>query len=85
VPTRFELYRQRAMECEALAERANDAKRKARLREAAKQWVDLADQLNSWIPRKMLQNLPVIVAGSVICGRPESLSTDYLAEHLELR
>jgi class 3 adenylate cyclase len=42
-------------------------------------------ELNSWIPRKMLQNLPVIVASSVICGRPESLSTDYLAEHLELR
>jgi hypothetical protein len=28
-----------------LAERANDAERKARLREAAKQWVDLADRV----------------------------------------
>jgi hypothetical protein len=28
-----------------LAERANDADRKARLREAAKQWVDLAEQV----------------------------------------
>ena len=45
MPTRAELYRQRAMECEALAERANDADRKARLREAAKQWVDLAEQI----------------------------------------
>ena len=45
MPTRAELYRQRAMECEALAERANDADRKARLREAAKQWADLAEQV----------------------------------------
>ena len=43
--TRAELYRQRARECEALAERANDADRKARLREAAKQWVDLAERV----------------------------------------
>jgi hypothetical protein len=28
-----------------LAERANDAYRKARLREAAKQWADLAEQV----------------------------------------
>jgi hypothetical protein len=28
-----------------LAERANDADRKARLREAAKQWADLAEQV----------------------------------------
>jgi hypothetical protein len=28
-----------------VAERANDADRKARLREAAKQWVDLAEQV----------------------------------------
>jgi hypothetical protein len=28
-----------------LAKRANDAERKARLREAAKQWVDLAEQV----------------------------------------
>ena len=41
MPTRAELYRQRATECEALAETAN-ADRKARLREAAKQWADLA-------------------------------------------
>jgi len=33
------------MECEALAERANDADRKARLRQAAKQWADLAEQV----------------------------------------
>ena len=33
------------MECEILAERANDADRKARLREAAKQWADLAEQV----------------------------------------
>jgi len=33
------------MECEALAERANYAETKARLREAAKQWVDLADRV----------------------------------------
>jgi len=45
VPTRAELYRQRAMECEALAARANDADRTARLREAAKQWADLAEQV----------------------------------------
>jgi hypothetical protein len=45
VPTRAELYRQRAMECETLAERANDADRKVRLREAAKQWVDLAERV----------------------------------------
>jgi hypothetical protein len=38
--TRAELYRQRATECEHLAERADDADRKARLREAAKQWAD---------------------------------------------
>ena len=43
--TRAELHRQRARECEALAERANDADRKARLREAAKQWADLAEQV----------------------------------------
>jgi hypothetical protein len=41
-----------------LAEQANNADRKARLREAAKQWADLAEKSNSWIPRKMLQNLP---------------------------
>jgi hypothetical protein len=45
VPTRAELYRQRATECEALAERASDGDRKARLREAAKQWVDLAERV----------------------------------------
>ena len=45
MPTRAELYRQRATECEALAERANDAHRKARLHEAAKQWADLAEQV----------------------------------------
>ena len=45
MPTRAELYRQRATECEALAERANGADRKARLREAAKQWADLAEQV----------------------------------------
>ena len=45
MPTRAELYRQRAMECEALAERSNDADRKARLHEAAKQWVDLAERV----------------------------------------
>jgi hypothetical protein len=45
MPTRAELYRQRATECEALAERANDADHKARLREAAKQWLDLAEQV----------------------------------------
>ena len=45
VPTRAELYRQRATECEALAERANDAERKGRLREAAKQWADLVEQV----------------------------------------
>jgi hypothetical protein len=28
-----------------MAERANDADRKARLREAAKQWVDLAERV----------------------------------------
>jgi hypothetical protein len=33
------------MECEALAERANDADRKARLREAANQWADLAEKV----------------------------------------
>jgi hypothetical protein len=33
------------MECEALAERANEADRRARLREAAKQWADLAEQV----------------------------------------
>jgi hypothetical protein len=58
VPTRAELYRQRAMECEALAERANDADRKARLREAAKQWRIWPSKLNSWMPRKPPQNLP---------------------------
>ena len=45
MPTRAELYRQRATECEALAERANDADREARLREAAKQWADLAERV----------------------------------------
>ena len=45
MPTRAELYRQRATECEALAERANGADRKARLRQAAKQWADLAEQV----------------------------------------
>ena len=45
MPTRAELYRQRATEWEALAERANDADRKARLREAAKQWMDLAERV----------------------------------------
>jgi hypothetical protein len=45
VPTRAELYRQRATECEAVAERADGADRKARLREAAKQWADLAEQV----------------------------------------
>ena len=45
MPTRAELYRQRATECEHLAERADDADRKARLREAAKQWADLAEQV----------------------------------------
>jgi hypothetical protein len=45
MPTLAELYRQRAMECEALAERTNDADRKARLREAAKQWADLAERV----------------------------------------
>ena len=45
MPTRAELYRQRATECEALAKRANDADRKARLREAARQWVDLAERV----------------------------------------
>jgi hypothetical protein len=45
VPTRAELYRQRATECETLAERANDADRKFRLREAAKQWADLAERV----------------------------------------
>ena len=45
MPTRAELYRQRATECEALADRANDADRKARLREAAKQWTDLTEQV----------------------------------------
>ena len=45
MPTRAELYRQRATECEALAERANDADRKVRLREAAKQWADLTEQV----------------------------------------
>jgi hypothetical protein len=33
------------MECETLAERANDADRKARLRDAAKQWLDLAERV----------------------------------------
>ena len=46
MPTRVELYRQRATECEALAERANDADRKARLHEAAKQWVNLAERVD---------------------------------------
>jgi hypothetical protein len=45
VPTRAELYRQRATECEVLAERANDADRKARLRDAAQQWLDLAERV----------------------------------------
>ena len=45
MPTRAELYRQRATECEALAERANGADRKAWLCEAAKQWADLAEQV----------------------------------------
>ena len=45
MPTRAELYRQRATECEALADRANDADRKTRLREAAKQCADLAEQV----------------------------------------
>ena len=45
MPTRAELYRQRATECEALAERANDADRKVRLREAAKQWANLAERV----------------------------------------
>ena len=49
MPTRAELYRQRATECEALAERANDADRKARLHEAAKQWVDLAEQVEQLV------------------------------------
>jgi len=45
VTTRAELHRQRARECEALAERANDADREARLRDAAKQWADLAERV----------------------------------------
>ena len=50
MPTRAELYRQRATECEALAERASDGDRKARLREAAKQWVDLAERVEQLGP-----------------------------------
>ena len=48
MPTRAELYRQRATECEAVAERANDADRKARLRDAAKQWLDLAERVEQF-------------------------------------
>ena len=43
--TRAELYRHRATECEALAEKANDADRKARFRQVARQWADLAEQV----------------------------------------
>jgi hypothetical protein len=41
-----------------LAERANDADRKARLREAAKQWVDLAEQVEQWDATKDAEELP---------------------------
>ena len=64
--TRVELYRQRATECEALAERANDADRKARLRDAAQQWLDLAERVEQLDATKdTAEPPPVIVAGSV--------------------
>ena len=40
-----------------MAERANDADRKARLREAAKQWADLAEQVEQLMARNPPQNL----------------------------
>ena len=48
MPTRAELYQ----ECEALAEAANDTDRKARLREAAKQWADLAERVEQLDAKK---------------------------------
>ena len=50
VPKWAELYRQRATECEALAERANDADLRARIRKAARGgqiWSEQVEQLDS--------------------------------------
>jgi uncharacterized protein YlxW (UPF0749 family) len=46
------------MECEAVAERANDADLQARLREAAKQWVDLAERVEQLDTTKDAAELP---------------------------
>ena len=45
MPSRAELYRQRAQECQALAETATDHNSKLQLQGAVKQWLELAEQV----------------------------------------
>ena len=45
MPSRAQLCRQKARECEVMAEAASDHDSKLQLRGAAKQWLDLAEQM----------------------------------------